>query len=211
MMLRKLAIAVAVVTASLGAADATTLIEYDLSGTVSGTNFGVPFVDAPYEFSFIADRDTLVAATFGTTSGYVIDPVISAALVSPFFVNFAMPIRIGLNTTTDRFFFGASAPGSFDAVALSLTADEVSTIVGNVTFGPQAGSAQFFFDGLFTILGDSLPPGVVFSGGSATGELIASAVPEASTWIMMILGFAGVGFASLRGTSRRNKMALQTN
>jgi hypothetical protein len=32
-----------------------------------------------------------------------------------------------------------------------------------------------------------------------------SAVPESSTWAMMILGFAGVGFAAYR---RKNKTAL---
>jgi hypothetical protein len=35
--------------------------------------------------------------------------------------------------------------------------------------------------------------------------VVAGAVPEPSTWAMMILGFAGIGFMAYR---RRNKMAL---
>jgi hypothetical protein len=34
---------------------------------------------------------------------------------------------------------------------------------------------------------------------------VTSAVPEPSTWAMMILGFAGIGFMAYR---RKNKMAL---
>ena len=206
MILRKWAIALAIVTASAGAANASTLINYTLSGTVSAANYSVPFVDAPYEFSFVADRDTRVATSYG----YEINPVVSAVMDLPFFtpspVTFAMPIRVGINTTTHRFFFGSSAFGASDAMTLTLTAPQTDTIVNDVTFGPQAGSAQFNFDGLFAILGAQLPPGLVFTGGSATGELTAIAVvPETSTWIMMILGFAGVGFAA----RRRNRMALQ--
>jgi hypothetical protein len=38
-------------------------------------------------------------------------------------------------------------------------------------------------------------------GGSVpiTGTIMASAVPEPSTWAMMILGFLGVGFMAYRG------------
>jgi hypothetical protein len=33
-----------------------------------------------------------------------------------------------------------------------------------------------------------------------------SAIPEPSTWAMMLIGFAGIGFAAYR---RKNKTALQ--
>jgi len=44
-----------------------------------------------------------------------------------------------------------------------------------------------------------------FGGGEIRGFL--HAVPEPSTWAMMILGFAGVGFMAYR-RSRKNTMAL---
>ena len=43
-----------------------------------------------------------------------------------------------------------------------------------------------------------------FPGGEIRGQLVA-AVPEVSTWAMMILGFAGVGFMAYR---RRNSAML---
>jgi hypothetical protein len=45
----------------------------------------------------------------------------------------------------------------------------------------------------------------VFPGGEIRGFL--AAVPEPSTWAMMILGFAGVGFMAYR---RRNQSAALT-
>jgi hypothetical protein len=43
-----------------------------------------------------------------------------------------------------------------------------------------------------------------FPGGEIRGQLILTAVPEPSTWAMMILGFAGVSFMAYR---RRNNVA----
>jgi hypothetical protein len=37
---------------------------------------------------------------------------------------------------------------------------------------------------------------------------ISSAVPEPSTWAMMILGFAGVGFMAYRRSRKDNGLAL---
>ena len=45
----------------------------------------------------------------------------------------------------------------------------------------------------------------VFPGGEIRGNLQVAAVPEPSTWAMMILGFAGVGFMAYR---RKSKPAL---
>ena len=44
-----------------------------------------------------------------------------------------------------------------------------------------------------------------FNQGLVTGFNTVAAVPEPSTWAMMILGFAGVGFMAYR---RKNAMAL---
>jgi PEP-CTERM motif len=42
-------------------------------------------------------------------------------------------------------------------------------------------------------------------GGGVSGTFNVAAVPEPSTWAMMILGFAGVGFMAYR---RKSKAAL---
>jgi PEP-CTERM motif-containing protein len=54
-----------------------------------------------------------------------------------------------------------------------------------------------------SIMGDAaggLPAGFAFR--LDPGTLTVSAVPEPSTWAMMILGFAGVGFMRTAGTRR---------
>jgi hypothetical protein len=40
-------------------------------------------------------------------------------------------------------------------------------------------------------------------------KYIASGVPEASTWVMMLLGFGGIGFASYRDRESRRRLAKQ--
>jgi PEP-CTERM motif len=48
--------------------------------------------------------------------------------------------------------------------------------------------------------------GYLYGGGGGGGSFVfASAVPEPSTWAMMLLGFAGVGFMAY---CRKSKPAL---
>jgi hypothetical protein len=37
-----------------------------------------------------------------------------------------------------------------------------------------------------------------FPGGEIRGQLILTAIPESSTWAMLLIGFAGIGFAAYR-------------
>jgi hypothetical protein len=67
----------------------------------------------------------------------------------------------------------------------------VSSLLTSQGFGIATGSVT---------LGLVLPDGLSVAGE----EPIASAIPEPSTWAMMMLGFAGVGFMAYR---RRNKGA----
>lgn len=83
---------------------------------------------------------------------------------------------------------------------------------GNVigTYAPTSTNFQLFTADFATtgsgLLSFSTP---VNSGDADTGlDLVKiSAVPEPSTWLMMILGFAGVGFMAYR---RKSKPALMT-
>jgi hypothetical protein len=54
--------------------------------------------------------------------------------------------------------------------------------------------------------GGSDPPSSLITGASDVGDTGAgpvTAVPEASTWAMMLIGFAGLGLAVYRPTQRR--------
>jgi hypothetical protein len=71
---------------------------------------------------------------------------------------------------------------------LSLTTNDTGIgISGGLTSSP--GPTQVNFEGVLSFTSPSTVPGV----------------PEPSTWAMMIIGFAGVGFMAYR---RRNKTAL---
>ena len=78
--------------------------------------------------------------------------------------------------------------------------DAVVPIFMLLSVGGQYGYADFGNTAKFTF--DPLPAGVSYT--SASGDFL-TAVPEPSTWAMMVLGFAGVGFIAYR---RKSKPAL---
>jgi PEP-CTERM motif len=74
-----------------------------------------------------------------------------------------------------------------------------------VTAGRIPGSLVYEIDqGENSIQNGGFPPNAAFDAGIAVFS-VAGAVPEPSTWVMMILGFAGIGFMAYR---RKSKPAL---
>jgi hypothetical protein len=68
------------------------------------------------------------------------------------------------------------------------------------TSGPGTGTSAFFAADI-----TSLVPGrTVANTGAVGGLTISTAVPEPSTWAMLILGFAGIGFLAYRRGGRQN-------
>jgi hypothetical protein len=121
-------------------------------------------------------------------------------------------ITIKLGSLTDLESFGATfsstdrVPGSF-SVAVSTDGTTFSPILGSVSnpnLTTPGGSAdlltlstpvqaeyiEYFFG---QAIGANGAP-----NGAGVSELFASPVPEPSTWVMMILGFCGVGFLAHR-------------
>jgi hypothetical protein len=81
-----------------------------------------------------------------------------------------------------------------------------STLASNLTFCGTNGACTganvaSFGDGFFDTFGGFQSTGYMDNFSIASVD----AVPESSTWGMMILGFAGVGFMAYR---RRNKIAM---
>ena len=100
--------------------------------------------------------------------------------------------------------------------------------VTSVTLGP--GTYYFAIHDISPIFGEFLAAGTQSSGDATStdggltwnagytelasiavsldSDALASAVPEPSTWAMMILGFAGIGFMAYRRTSKPALMAV---
>jgi hypothetical protein len=108
---------------------------------------------------------------------------------------------------------------SFFQVGGNLSVNQAGITVTNgvVTSLAAQGSADAFTtDGTVFQLTDNVHPGFDFAldsqeeEGSISGKIVVgapmvAAVPEPSTWAMMILGFCGVGFMAYR---RKDKLAL---
>jgi len=100
--------------------------------------------------------------------------------------------------------------GAGNAVIGTVTGTQVAAADPNpVTFGSTTGYVTL--SGFGTIYGIELEsPNPTYPGSGNSFEVtnIATAVPEASTWAMMLLGFCSVGLLSYRTRNRRPAMRL---
>ena len=106
--------------------------------------------------------------------------------------------------------FGSDINGSFKAGDILVTVTDSTGVTSEMIFGATTTSfVGFVSDGVITSLTvESIQPAGSFLWPTIDNFTLAqgvtSAVPEPSTWAMMILGFAGVGFMAYR---RRNQSA----
>jgi hypothetical protein len=110
----------------------------------------------------------------------------------------------GASATDPLALFGAFTVSSFTPTSVVFA----FTLSSNGTLGPFTSSTT-----LGTLVVDSsvLTTGAVdysmeTSSGTFSGTVdgpVATAVPEASTWAMMLVGFAGLGLAGCRAARRR--------
>ena len=103
----------------------------------------------------------------------------------------------------------AASSGSGDTFGIN---DMVLDLPGGYTSGPISGSSTFenttiaalgFTPGTYVFSWDSSVVGAAVEDDSITVQ-VGPIVPEPSTWAMMLLGFAGLGFVSY---SQRRKLA----
>jgi PEP-CTERM motif len=89
-----------------------------------------------------------------------------------------------------------------------ITTDPVNIVAPFVTSGNQVSfdHADFstpFGNGTVKLVGD-----IQFSATGGPIDITVAPVPEPSTWAMMILGFAGVGFMAYRRKAKAGLMAV---
>jgi hypothetical protein len=162
-----------------------------LTDTAAGVDFLITINSGAFNFNgaglntfnFTTDNaPVLTAASFSNFSSNFLNPVINITPVrQDGFGKFLYGVENSNNgTSTD--------PISFSVAGLNFN-DFVKSVDGDpsVFFTIDVDGAGAFKTGLI---------GSQFAGNVIEGQV--AAVPEASTWAMMLLGFAGVGFMAYR-------------
>jgi hypothetical protein len=159
--------------------------EIDFFGTTGPINFNQPFVAGTLTFNNgTSDLNTLI---FGATISFYVNSVSS--------LNYLGTDTIYITTTGN---LGVDPSGVQDADYVNICGNG-STICNSSIQAHEGGGITVALTA--SIIGD---PMLAFSGVdyvSGLGEIgnqPQGAVPEPSTWAMMLLGFAGVGFMTYR-------------
>ena len=112
-------------------------------------------------------------------------------------------IYVGSLDAYNTISFGGPGAGS---PPISYTGDQLAKLTGAINDGDQwSGSSNGLFEFAFAAPVTS----VTFASSANSLEVasVSSAVPEASTWAMMLIGFAGLGYAAYRKT-KTERMAF---
>jgi hypothetical protein len=170
----------------------------NVTGTFTDTNNGLDIVDASVSLFPILSPPSAPEST----------NLLAPHDFSKFAVASGLPVMSNGFVTYDNLFWPGNAPA---------TASEF----------PGAGTFLDIYGLAFTIGGGTVvdlfsyglgfgPPGAVFGLAVVTSQTtldyfpnagIAASTPEPSTWAMMILGFAGLGFAGYRASRKATAIA----
>ncbi len=190
----------------VGLADPTNALSViGAAGTFSDANLGLSnvaitgFVANNYLPHF--DNDPNIPYSFSWYTGIDFPFAPSSTLLSYDNLLFTSP---GAPVTC----IGVAAGGIIDdyGVLLTLANGDVFDLwsdggSGNMIYGAAVATSSAIID-----YQDPYPGNPAWDGPAAPTNLSVTVVPEPSTWAMMILGFAGLGFAGYR-KSRRAKFA----
>jgi len=170
---------VGIAMAVLGAASANASVTYDYTGS-DFTSFSGPYTATDSVTGFITFASPLPANLALTDE--------TANITAFSFFDGLQTISSSNGTITAT--FGTNALGS--PTAWEVHAD-IGLFQGITLTGPQDSSpGDSVFDGISPIASGSA------SNGTAGSWAMTAAVPEPSTWAMMILGFFGIGFMAYR-------------
>jgi hypothetical protein len=163
--------------------------------TVSGTFTGLGGVNAITDIGNISIKlnNTPIAATFLAYSYTPSSPNCGSA--SCFTLGGAV---VSNNTSTENFVFSTAAS----------TADLGTSQYFYIIHPWSNGSPAPFSDSVATQFAYGTTPNTYidyYNGQFIPANFSVSAIPEPSTWAMMVLGFAGIGFMAYR---RKSKPAL---
>jgi hypothetical protein len=132
---------------------------------------------------------------------------------STFDFTYGGDLELGLIADQESGFVGGAG---FQSMEFTIEANGVEIL--DTTFRSLAIAESFFHDDVID-LGSDFGPNLDLtfgytlvadgSGGFGFDFAIGGAVPEPSTWAMMLVGFAGLGFAGCRSTRRQAAVAFR--
>jgi len=179
------------VLALIGAPTAASaaIVDYYISGDGTGVINGLDWSGA-FTITMVGDNSTV--------SGDVIDPLESATVTLPggITATLSIPTRLGINGTS--VFFSRSSSNGFDLFDFSLSSADAAAFNFQAGYGPVTGTGVFALNQFQDVATSAGPLSFDSSGDVQFSSSGASAVPEPSTWAMMLIGFAGLGFAGYR-------------
>jgi hypothetical protein len=174
-----------------GSASAAT-IDYIFSGTATFTLNGVDFTDAPFTLTYVSDTSTITSGGgefFNTGVGTFVSGATTVTLTGD--VN-----EVIANPPSDLLGFGQIINSPFTVSVEAINNGAFGSYNLATAFPLTSGSLNPPTGATFATSGGDL----VFTDESfgAVSFQATGGVPEASTWAMMLAGFAGLGFLAYR-------------
>jgi hypothetical protein len=144
--------------------------------------------------------DYALEPTFSSTTGgvatFVFDDVPSGSWFDPLSASTFTYTMLSDSDFTEILGF----PSGFQAFEVFVGGVDEGSFVSGDTFEFPTGTTSFAISGLSPI-GEPFPLQLAFNTPTASFDVTVASVPEPSTWAMMILGFAFLGYAGYRRSS----------
>jgi PEP-CTERM motif len=164
-------------------------VTYTIEATASGSLGGTSFTDATVILSMTNNTTNVTNSAPGDFENV---GTVTVSIGGGTAVTFTDPTQVFSTKSV-------SAVGFEDLVVDDIL-DSISTSFATydlkTSIGPIVGSSEFDPSSSFPTTGGAFV--LTSVGESATFNAATSAIPEPSTWAMMLIGFAGLGYAGYR-------------
>ncbi|HTR13584.1 MAG TPA: hypothetical protein VMI72_10135 [Roseiarcus sp.] len=175
------------------------IVDYYISGSGSGSLDGTDW-SGSFLITIVVDNSTAVCCSES-------DPLVSASVDIPGdgTATLLIPTRLGISGAVIYFSRGTSI-GGFDLFDFNLSPADAAAFNFQAGYGPVTGTGVFALN-QFQDIPTSLGSLSVNTSSDVQFWSAAGVVPEASTWVMMLAGFAGLALSGYKASRRSSAAA----